>query len=204
MPAAPAEISLFIFGTNCPVCQVWHLLLPDRIGRYLALANITFLAATPPCYCPPQLFSVLLLKYFDVLNILLPFLFCAYILQPICLAMHEFFTLTCATSHIYLSIFTLWLFHFHFSISTFQFPHDYFSPFTFQFSLSNFNIIIFHIHFSIAPSHNERGCSWKNPEPTPGRWKPILRDNMSEKVEWQKYKVPYWESTSSVRLQKAA
>ena len=56
----------FIFGTNCPVCQVWHLLLPDSIGRYLALANITFLATTPPCYCPPQLFSATVYKNYLV------------------------------------------------------------------------------------------------------------------------------------------
>ena len=37
MPAAAwAEKSVFICGTNCRVWQVWHLLLLDHIGRFLA------------------------------------------------------------------------------------------------------------------------------------------------------------------------
>ena len=114
MPAAPAEISLFIFGTNCPVCQVWHLLLPDRIGRYLALANITFLATTPPSYCPPQLFSATVLR-----NILLHFLFCIYMTY-----IFHFSVFTCQFFHDYFSLFTC---RFHFPIFTL-----FFFTFTFQ------------------------------------------------------------------------
>ena len=42
----PGEISVFIYGTNCRVWRVWHLLLGDHIGRFLATPNITLFVAT--------------------------------------------------------------------------------------------------------------------------------------------------------------
>ena len=41
----PGEISVFIYGTNCRIWRVWHLLLGDHIGRFLATPNITLFVA---------------------------------------------------------------------------------------------------------------------------------------------------------------